>query len=119
MMRLKTISILGERIAQPDRYPFNIPTIASLKTLEITSANNKLTPNTVKNLRSISFSPALPYREPGCKMCSHALGTRLSQTPAAIAGAYGMDSRRARSAEPGAGFSVAGTRRLPVQNCRS
>jgi predicted ATPase len=37
MMRLKTISILGERIAQPDRYPFNIPTIASLKTLEITS----------------------------------------------------------------------------------
>lgn len=37
MMRLKTISILGERITQPDQYPFNIPTIASLKTLEITS----------------------------------------------------------------------------------
>ena len=37
MMRLKNISILGDKIAQPDRYPFNIPTIASLKTLEITS----------------------------------------------------------------------------------
>jgi predicted ATPase len=37
MMRLKTISILAERINQPDQYPVNIPTIASLKTLEVTS----------------------------------------------------------------------------------
>lgn len=37
MMRLTTISILGERITRPEEYPFNIPAIASLKTLEVTS----------------------------------------------------------------------------------
>jgi len=37
MMRLKTISIIGERITRPEEYPFNIPAIASLKTLEVTS----------------------------------------------------------------------------------
>lgn len=37
MTRLKKISLLSERITRPREYPFNIPTIASLKTLEITS----------------------------------------------------------------------------------
>jgi predicted ATPase len=37
MMRLKKISILHERVTQPTEYPLNIPTITSLKTLEITS----------------------------------------------------------------------------------
>jgi predicted ATPase len=37
MMRLKKISILSERITRAGEYPLNIPTIASLKTLEISS----------------------------------------------------------------------------------
>jgi predicted ATPase len=37
MMRLKKISILHERVTRPTEYPLNIPTITSLKTLEITS----------------------------------------------------------------------------------
>jgi predicted ATPase len=37
MMRLKKISLLKERIAKPREYPFNIPTIASLNALEISS----------------------------------------------------------------------------------
>jgi predicted ATPase len=37
MMRLKKISILHERVTRPTEYPLNIPAIASLKTLEITS----------------------------------------------------------------------------------
>jgi predicted ATPase len=37
MMRLKKVSLLSERITQRDKYPFNIPAIASLKTLEIAS----------------------------------------------------------------------------------
>jgi predicted ATPase len=36
-MRLKKISLLRERITKPREYPFNIPTIASLNTLEISS----------------------------------------------------------------------------------
>jgi predicted ATPase len=35
MMRLKQISILRERITEPHEYPFSIPTIASLKSLQI------------------------------------------------------------------------------------
>jgi predicted ATPase len=37
MMRLQKFSLLAERITQPLEYPFNIPTIASLKTIEIQS----------------------------------------------------------------------------------
>jgi predicted ATPase len=37
MMRLKKISLLRERITKPREYPFNIPTIASLNALEISS----------------------------------------------------------------------------------
>ena len=37
MMRLKKISLLKERISKPSEYPFNIPTIASLNELEISS----------------------------------------------------------------------------------
>jgi predicted ATPase len=37
MMRLKRISLLTERITQPLEYPFNIPSIASLKTIEVSS----------------------------------------------------------------------------------
>src|SRR5258708_16422041 len=37
MMRLKKISLLAERITKPHEYPFNIPTIASLNALEISS----------------------------------------------------------------------------------
>lgn len=36
-MRLKKISLLSERVTRPHEYPFSIPTIASLKTLEISS----------------------------------------------------------------------------------
>ena len=37
MMRLKKVSLLRQQIAQWDAYPFNIPAIASLKALEISS----------------------------------------------------------------------------------
>jgi predicted ATPase len=37
MMRLTKISLLRERITKPREYPFNIPAIASLKPLEISS----------------------------------------------------------------------------------
>jgi predicted ATPase len=37
MLRLKTIKLLRERVISWDEYPFNIPPIASLGTLEITS----------------------------------------------------------------------------------
>jgi predicted ATPase len=37
MMRLKKITIRRERITNGNEYPFNIPALASLKTLEITS----------------------------------------------------------------------------------
>src|SRR6266849_3547141 len=37
MMRLKQISLLRERVTKPRGYPFSIPAIASLKTLEISS----------------------------------------------------------------------------------
>jgi len=37
MMRLKRVSLLREQIARWDAYPFNIPAIQSLKSLEITS----------------------------------------------------------------------------------
>jgi predicted ATPase len=37
MMRLKKISLLHERIARSHEYPFNIPAIASIKTLVISS----------------------------------------------------------------------------------
>ncbi|MGH9733557.1 MAG: hypothetical protein ACRD8A_03065 [Candidatus Acidiferrales bacterium] len=36
MMRLKKIILLKERVAQPHEYPFNIPTIASLSSIEVT-----------------------------------------------------------------------------------
>jgi predicted ATPase len=36
-MRLKRISLLTERISKPREYPFNIPTIASLSAVEISS----------------------------------------------------------------------------------
>jgi predicted ATPase len=36
-MSLKKISLLRERITKPREYPFNIPTIASLNALEISS----------------------------------------------------------------------------------
>jgi predicted ATPase len=37
MMRLKNIALLPERIGNKNDYPFNIPAIASLNTLEIIS----------------------------------------------------------------------------------
>src|SRR5271170_1363510 len=37
MMSLKKISLLKERVTEPRGYPFNIPTIASLNSLEISS----------------------------------------------------------------------------------
>jgi predicted ATPase len=37
MLRLKTISLLRERVVRWDEYPFNIPPIGSLNSLEITS----------------------------------------------------------------------------------
>ena len=37
MMRLEKISLLKDRITKPREYPFNIPTIASLNALEISS----------------------------------------------------------------------------------
>jgi predicted ATPase len=37
MMRLKKISLLRKRVSKPREYPFNIPTIASLNSLEISS----------------------------------------------------------------------------------
>lgn len=37
MMRLKKVSLLSERITRRDEYPFNIPAVASLKALEISS----------------------------------------------------------------------------------
>src|ERR1700723_178483 len=37
MMRLKRISLLGERITRRDEYPFNIPAIASLEAIDIAS----------------------------------------------------------------------------------
>jgi predicted ATPase len=37
MMRLKNISLIPDRIADKNAYPFNIPAISSLTTLEITS----------------------------------------------------------------------------------
>jgi predicted ATPase len=37
MMRLKKISLLKEHITKPREYPFNIPAIASLSALEISS----------------------------------------------------------------------------------
>jgi predicted ATPase len=37
MMRLKKISLLRERVTKPREYPFNIPAIASLDSLEIVS----------------------------------------------------------------------------------
>jgi predicted ATPase len=37
MMRLKKVSLMSARVTRRDEYPFNIPAIASLKTLEITS----------------------------------------------------------------------------------
>jgi predicted ATPase len=37
MMRLKQISLLNDRITETRKYPFNIPTMASLNTLEISS----------------------------------------------------------------------------------
>jgi len=36
-MRLKKISLLKERITKPREYPFSIPAVASLKTIEISS----------------------------------------------------------------------------------
>ena len=36
-MRLKKISLLRERVTKPREYPFNIPTIASLNAIEISS----------------------------------------------------------------------------------
>jgi predicted ATPase len=37
MLRLKSVKLLRERVARWDEYPFNIPPIASLNALEITS----------------------------------------------------------------------------------
>jgi integrase len=37
MMRLKKISVLTERITRPNEYPFNIHSIASLKSIEVSS----------------------------------------------------------------------------------
>lgn len=37
MMRLKNVSILKQSVTQPNEYPFNIPAIASLNSLEINS----------------------------------------------------------------------------------
>jgi predicted ATPase len=37
MMRLQKVSLLRERVAHWDEYPFRIPAIASLKALDITS----------------------------------------------------------------------------------
>jgi predicted ATPase len=37
MMRLKKVSLLPARVTRQDRYPFNIPAIATLKDLEVTS----------------------------------------------------------------------------------
>jgi predicted ATPase len=37
MMRLKKASLPSERMTQQDEYPFNIPAMASLKALEISS----------------------------------------------------------------------------------
>jgi predicted ATPase len=37
MMRLKKVSLLHDRLTHQNEYPFNIPAIASLKALEITS----------------------------------------------------------------------------------
>lgn len=37
MMRLKNITLLRERVTQPHQYPFNIPTIESLNSIEVTS----------------------------------------------------------------------------------
>src|SRR5712671_8007020 len=37
MLRLKSVKLLRERVARWDEYPFNIPPIASLNTLEISS----------------------------------------------------------------------------------
>src|SRR6266478_9547451 len=37
MLRLKSVKLLRERVARWDEYPFNIPPIASLNSLEITS----------------------------------------------------------------------------------
>jgi predicted ATPase len=37
MMRLKLITLLKDRISEPRKYPFSIPTIASLNSLEISS----------------------------------------------------------------------------------
>ena len=37
MLRLKTVQLLRERVIRWDEYPFNIPPIASLNALEITS----------------------------------------------------------------------------------
>src|SRR5260370_37981420 len=37
MLRLKTVKLLRERVVRWDEYPFNIPPIASLNSLEITS----------------------------------------------------------------------------------
>src|ERR1700682_1501726 len=37
MLRLKTVQLLRERVIRWDEYPFNIPPIASLDALEITS----------------------------------------------------------------------------------
>jgi predicted ATPase len=36
MMRLKRISVLRERVTHRDEYPFNIPAIASLETIDVT-----------------------------------------------------------------------------------
>jgi hypothetical protein len=37
MMRLKQISLLGERITRRDEHPFNIPAIATLDAVDVTS----------------------------------------------------------------------------------
>ncbi len=37
MLRLKAVKLLRERVVNWDEYPFNIPPIASLNSLEITS----------------------------------------------------------------------------------
>ncbi len=37
MLRLKNVKLLRERVINWDEYPFNIPPIASLNSLEITS----------------------------------------------------------------------------------
>ena len=36
MMRLKRISVLRERVTHRDEYPFNIPAIPSLETIDVT-----------------------------------------------------------------------------------